>query len=183
MVYRGRKNSGQEKERITYVTIKGKLVIQDVVTKARILYIMRLFRDAVEKCFVLLKKNLPESEIVKKVTRLMNNAYYSYSALQRAKIYRNQPKLKLKKPQLYSVGKACEKGNRNIRLLTTDVVQVKIPSASGRHKWVECKVVFGEKYISIIQELLNGNYPYSAGIVGKKWEALSSCSSSHGAVC
>ena len=167
MAYRGRKNSGQEKERITYVTVKGKLVIQDVVTKARILYTMRLFRDAVEKCFVLLKKNLPENEIVKKVTRLMNNAHYSYSALQRAKIYRNQPKLKLKKPQLYSVGKVCEKGNRNIRLLTTDVVQVKIPSASGRHKWVECKVVFGEKYTPIIQELLNGNYSYSADIVGK----------------
>jgi len=128
--------------------IKGRLEFPDMVAKAKIFYTMRLFREATERSFILLKKGLKEAEIVKRITRYLNNAHYSYSALQRAKIYVNQNKLRLRKPQLYSVGKGRERGNRNIRFTSTDRVLIKVPHANGRHEWVKCKVRFGEKTYS-----------------------------------
>ena len=162
MAHRGRQGSSEEKD---YIVIKGRLEFPDVVAKAKVLYTMRLFREAVERSFILLKKGLKDTEITKRITRYMSNAHYSYSALQRAKMYRNQSKLRLRKPQLYSIGKACEKGNRNIRFTSTDSVLVKVSHANGRHEWIECKVKFGKKHIPIIKELINAEFPYSVGIV------------------
>ena len=124
---------------------------------------MRLFREAVERSFIPLKKGLEDKEITRRIARYMSNAHYSYSALQRAKMYRNQSKLRLRKPQLYNVGKACEKGNRNIRFISTDTVLAKVPHANGRHEWVKCKVKLGKKYIPIVEELVNAKFPYSVG--------------------
>ncbi len=162
MVYRGRQGNREEKN---YVVIKGKLEFPDITVKAEVLYTMRLFREAVERSFILLKRGLEEKEIVKRITRYMNNAHYSHSALQRAKMYRDQNRLRLKKPQLYSIDKACEKGNRNIRFVSTDKVLIKVPHADGRHEWVECRVKFGKKHIPVIEELINTDSPYSIGIV------------------
>jgi len=145
--------------------IKGKLEFPGITVKAKVLYTMRLFTEAVARSFVLLKKGSNDDEIVKRITRYMNNSHYSYSALQRAKMYRNQDKLRLKKPQLYSIGKACENGNRNIRLISTDRVLIKIPHADGKHEWVECGVKFGKKHIPVIEELTGGGFSYSAGVV------------------
>ena len=162
MVYRGRQGNSEEKD---YLVIKGRLEFPDMVAKAKIFYTMRLFREATERSFILLKKGLKEAEIVKRITRYLNNAHYSYSALQRAKIYVNQNKLRLRKPQLYSVGKGRERGNRNIRFTSTDRVLIKVPHANGRHEWVKCKVRFGEKHIPVVKELINAGFPYSVGVV------------------
>jgi len=161
MVHRGGQSSSEEKE---CITIKGRLEFPDIVAKAKIFYTMRLFREAVERTFILFKKGLKDREAVKRVTRYMNNAHYSYSALQRAKMYANQNRLRLRKPQLYSIGKACEKGNRNIRLVSKDTVLIKMPHADGRHEWVECKVKFGKKHLPIIEELINAEFPYSVAV-------------------
>jgi len=164
MARRGRKNSSEEK-----VTVKGRLIIEDKYTLAKLLYTMRLFRDAVEMAYRLMKKeNMPLNEVVKRVTRFMSNAHYAHSAVKRALMYLDQERLDLKKPQLYSIGKGCEKGNRNIRLVSVDKVLVKIPHADGRHEWVEIKVKFHPRHISLIEELIRlaeEGAPYSAGIV------------------
>ncbi len=39
----------------------------------------------------------------------------------------------MKKPQLYSIGKGHEKGDRNVRVVDVDRVLIKIPRANGRH--------------------------------------------------
>jgi hypothetical protein len=70
----------------------------------------------------------------------------------------------LRKPQLYSLGSSDEKGNRNIKFVETNRVLIKIPCDVGGHEWIECRVVFGEKYISIINELISGYYTYGAGV-------------------
>jgi IS605 OrfB family transposase len=149
-------------------TIKGKLVLSSAEDKAFLLYVMRNFKDAVDYAHSLLKKGLKENKIIKLLTsRILNNKWYSRSAYIRAKLYSEQPYLKLKKPQLYSVGVKAEKGNRNIRLMSTEIVLIKIPSATGKHRWLKAKVKFGRKHIPIIQELTNSNISYGAGICTK----------------
>lgn len=165
MARRGRKNRGQEEA--DHVTIKGRLAFPDSVSKAKVLYTMRLFRDAVEKAFVMLKRELPADEIRRRLTRFLNNAHYAVSALTRAKMYEKQERLKLRKPQLYSIGSSTmfDKGNRNIRLVATDKVKIKVPRADGRHEWVECTVKFGKKHLPLVEELLRGDIAYSASVV------------------
>jgi len=127
-------------------TINGKLVFNSDFDKALLLYTMRLFKDAVEMAHNLIKKKLKKNEIVKLLTsRKLNNKWYSVSAYTRAKLYENQPYLKLRKPQLYSVGSSDEDGNRNIKFIQIDLMKIKILSASGKHMWIECKVKFSKK--------------------------------------
>jgi len=146
-------------------TIVGKIEFQNETDKALLLYTMRLFKDAVEFAHNLFRKDLPKNEIVKLLTsRILHNKWYSVSAYIRAKLYENQSYLKLKKPQLYSAGSSDENGNRNIKFVRTDLVKIKIPSADGKHRWIECKVKFGRKHIPIIEELLRGGQTYGAGV-------------------
>ncbi len=146
-------------------TIRGKLIVSSSEEKGFLLYVMRNFKDAVEYAHSLMRKGVKENKIVKLLTsRILNNKWYSYSAYKKAKLYRKQPYLKLKKPQLFSVGSSDEKGNRNIKFDSTDTVKIKIPSASGRHRWIIAKAEFGRKHIPIIQELVASNITYGAGI-------------------
>jgi len=167
MAHRGRQSSGEEK-----VTVKGRLVIEDRVALAKLLYTMRLFRDAVEMAYRLMRKEgLKPDEATKRVTRFIGNAHYAYSATKKAMAFLNQERLDLKKPQLYSIGKGCEKGNRNIRLISVDKVLIKIPHADGRHEWIEGAVKFSPRHIPIIEELIRLAEictPYSASVILRK---------------
>mgnify|MGYP000073554727 CR=1 FL=1 len=167
MAHRGWENSGEEK-----VTVRGRLIIEDRFALAKLLYTMRIFRDAVEMAYRLMKKEgLKPEETTKRVARFISNAHYAYSAIKRAMAYLDQGRLNLKKPQLYSIGKGCEKGNRNIRLVSVDKVLIKIPHANGRHGWLEAKVKFHPRHVPLIEELIrqaNNGMPYSASIVLSK---------------
>ncbi|OYT52048.1 MAG: hypothetical protein B6U76_10295 [Desulfurococcales archaeon ex4484_217_2] len=151
------------------VTIKGKLVIHDEIVLSKLINLMRQFRDAVELAhYLLFKRKLKDSEVKRRLTRLLSNAWYGYSVIKKAKLYQKQPHIKLRKPLLFSVGcKGLEKGNRNIRLVDTDKVLIKVPHANGKHEWIECKVEFGRKYLELVKELVLGEYPYSATITVK----------------
>jgi len=151
-----------EEERVTVI---GKLLILDEISASKLLLLMRKFRDAVEMAHSLLyKKGLSESEVKRRLTKYLSNAWYAYSAVKVARLYREQKYIRLRKPQLYSVGSSDEKGNRNIKLVETNRVLIKIPREVSGHEWVEYKVLFGEKYIPIINELTSGFYTYGAGI-------------------
>ncbi len=148
-------------------TIVGRIIL-DEIPLAKLINLMRLFRDAVEYAHILLfREKLSEAEIKRKLTKMLSNAWYAYSAIKIAKLYKEQPKIKLRKPLLYSVGATIEKGNRNIRIIATDKILIKIPHADGKHEWIEAKVKFGRKYFTIIKELVSGNYSYGAGVTIK----------------
>jgi hypothetical protein len=151
-----------EEERVTVV---GRLVIPDEISASKLLLLMRKFRDAVEIAHSLLyKKGLSESEVKRRLTKYLSNAWYAYSAIKVAKLYREQRRIKLRKPQLYSVGSSDERGNRNIKLIEISRVLIKIPREMDSHEWVECKVLFGERHIPVINELISGCYTYGAGV-------------------
>jgi len=153
---------GAEEERFTVV---GRLAVQDEVSASKLLLLMRKFRDAVEMAHSMLyKKQLSEAEVKRRLTRYLSNSWYADSAIKVVKLYREQERVKLRKPLLYSVGSSDEKGNRNIRFTSTDRVLIKFPRESGRHEWVEFKVLFGKKQIPVVSELLTGSYTYGAGV-------------------
>jgi len=135
---------------------------------------MRVFKESVERAYVLLKKGVEDKDIMRKITRFINNGHYALSALKRAKKYESQDRLKLRKPQLYSIGRACEKGNRNIRLIDTNRVLIKIPHADGRHRWLELRVRFGRRYLPLVKEIVDlasrGELSYGATIVFNEGE-------------
>jgi len=94
MVHRRWENSGEEK-----VTVKGRLIIEDRFALAKLFYTMRLFRDAVEMAYRLMKKEgLKPEETTKRVTRFISNAHYAHSATKRAMAYLDQERLNLRKP-------------------------------------------------------------------------------------
>ena len=155
---------GAEEERLTVV---GKLLL-DRLSLSKLLLLMRKFRDVVELAHTLLfRERLNEVEVKRRLSSVLFNAWYSSSAIKVAKLYREQLRIKLRKPLLYSVGAKLEKGNRNIRLVSTDRVLIKVPHADGKHEWIEARVRFGAKYIPLIQELTAGNYTYGAGVTIK----------------
>ena len=146
-------------------TIVGRLYLESPVDKAKLLHLMRKFRDAIEMAHYHMRQGRDINEIHRRLTRFLDNGHYAHSAYQRARLYKNQPYLKLRKPQLFSVGRACEKGNRNIRLSSTERVKIKIPHADGRHEWIEGRTRFGSRYLPLIEELVKlENISYSAGI-------------------
>ena len=162
---RGRGENRREESK-EYVTIKGKIIFPDKTSEAKVLFTMRLFRDVVKKAIVLLKSGLSEAEVKRRLTKFISNAWYSSSAIKKAKTYLKQKRVKFKKPFLFSLGcKGAEKGNRNIRLIDTDRVLVKIPHADGKHEWIKCNVKFGKKHIPLIKELLAGEIAYSSTVV------------------
>jgi len=140
-------------------TIIGRLTISRPEDRAWLLLLMRKFKEAIEMAHHLLRKGLKESEVKRRITKYLSNAWYSTSAIKRAKLYLNQPYLKLRKPQLFSVGSRDEKGNRNIKLVSTSEVLIKIPHATGEHSWLKARVKFGEKsaYSSIGEKLVVEN--------------------------
>ena len=101
----------------------------DFVTRAKLLYAMRLFRDAVKLAHHLIRSELEWKEVERRLTKYLSNAHYGHSAYQKAKLWKNQPYLRLRKKFLFSVGKPHENGNRNIRLTVnhdSTLVKVKI---------------------------------------------------------
>jgi len=150
------------------VTVVGRLIIEDQVSLAKLINLMRMFRDSVELVHHLLfKQKLNETKVKEHIRRYLSNSWYANSCVKVAKLYKNQSKIKLRKPILYSLGVKCEKGNRNIRLISPNKVLIKIPHANGRHEWIEGEVRFGKKYIPLIEELIKGEYSYSVGITIK----------------
>jgi len=147
------------------VTIKGRIRIDEakLEDRAKLVQLMRNFREAVEMAHHLLKK-LDVNGIKHQLSAYILNYHYAESVLERSRLYSDQERLKLRKPQLYSLGKANENGNRNIQLTSLDTIRVKIPRASGRHEWVYLKVDFGEKYHKLLEELINSRISYAAGI-------------------
>ena len=143
-------------------TIKGRLELEDL-DRAKLLYTMRLFKEAVEKAHHLIKKELPKGKIVKNLYWTIPNTHYCESAYTKAKLYSEQCHLSLKKPLLFSLGKGAgrEGGNRNIRI-EGERIMIKIPHVNGKHEWIEGELRIHKKYKPVLGELRN--YSYSAGI-------------------
>ena len=103
--------------------------------RAKLLYTMRLFKEAVEKAHHLIKKGMSKREIEKSLYYTIPNARYCGSAYRKARLYEPQCHLSLKKPLLFCYGSGVgrEGGNRNIKI-ESERIRIKIPHVNGKHE-------------------------------------------------
>jgi len=101
-------------------------------------------------------KGTDKGTIVKEITGELNLGYadtiYKIAKLivEGAEHNNSNPmKIEIRKPFIASRGFSANKGNRNIRLLSTDELQVNIPWRG----WFKYRVMFGEKYIPYFKSL------------------------------
>ena len=132
------------------------------------------FRKALVKAVKMYAKGLDGNTIVKEITKELNLGYadtiYKLAKLigKGAKHNGSNPlKVRIRKLFVASRGFSSNKENRNIRLLSTNELQVNI-SWKG---WVKFRVLFGKRYIPLVDELvkkaLSKRLSYTAKIVFK----------------
>lgn len=136
------------------------------------------FRKSLVRAVKMYAKGINKNTIVKEITRELNLGYadtihkLAKLIVKCAKHNNSNPfKVKLRKLFIASRGFTANKGNRNIRLLSTNELQVNI-SWKG---WVKFKVMFGERYIPLVKELvekaLSKQLSYTAKILFRNGKA------------
>ena len=157
---------------ITHVTITGRVIPLDNESYMELVLLAYRFRKSLIKAVKMYAKGLNKNTIVKEITKKLNLGYadtiYKLAKLIVKGTRHNESnplKIKIRKLFIASRGFASNKGNRNIRLLSTNELQVNIPWKG----WVKFKVVFGKQYIPLVNELiekaLSKQLSYSGKIV------------------
>ena len=158
--------------KITHVTITGKIIPLNSENYMELVLLAHRFRKSLAKAIKMYTKGLDRGTIVKEITKELNLGYadtiYKLAKLvvEGARNNGSNPlKIRIKKLFIASRGFTANKGNRNIRLLSSNKLQVNAPWKG----WVQFKVLFGERYISLVNELVNNalskKLSYTAKIV------------------
>jgi len=162
--------------KIEFVTIVGR-IYTDSEGYRGLISLANKFRTCVKKAVRILCKGTDSSQVERILTKEMN-AYYAKTIVDYAKFItresRAPQKAKINKLFIASKGNSREKGNRNIRLLSSNklVINVNFTHKSSKHdNWIECEVKFGKQYLPLINEVieraLNGEISYTSRIVFK----------------
>ena len=157
---------------ITHVTITGRVIPLDNESYMELVLLAYRFRKSLIKAVKMYAKGLDKNTIVKEVTRELNlghaDTIYKLAKLivEGARGNGSNPlKTRIRKLFIASRGFTSNRGNRNIRLLSTNELQVNIPWRG----WLNFKVLFGKRYIPIVNELvekaLSKKLSYSGKIV------------------
>ncbi|RLG86239.1 MAG: transposase [Thermoprotei archaeon] len=160
------------KPEITHVTITGRVIPLNNDSYMELVLLAYRFRRTLIKAIKMTTKGLGKNTIVKEVTKELNLGYadtiYKLAKLivEGAKSNGSNPlRVKLRRLFIASGGFTANKGNRNIRLLSSSELQVNIPWKG----WVKFKVVSGKRCIPLVNELvekaLSKKLSYTAKIV------------------
>lgn len=157
---------------VTHVTVAGRVVPLDSYSYMELVLLAHRFRKALTKAAKMYAKSMDKNTIVKEITRELNLGYadtvYKLAKLvvEGARRSNSNPlKVEIRKLFVASRGFSSNKGNRNIRLLSTSELEVNIPWRG----WVKFRVLFGGQYIPLVSELvekaLRRELSYTAKIV------------------
>lgn len=160
------------KPKVKHVTITGRLIPLNSESYMELVLLAYRFRKALNKAVKMYAKGVGKNIIVKEVTKELNLGYadtiYKLAKLiVKGARYNNSNPLKVRIRKLFiaSRGFTANKGNRNIRLLSSDELQVNVPWKG----WVKFRVMFGKQYIPLVSELvekaLSKELSYTAKIV------------------
>ncbi len=148
---------------MTHVTITGRIVPLNNEVYAELVLLAYRFREALVKAVKMYTKGVDKNTIVKKITKELNLGYAD-TIYKLAKLIvegaihngSNPLKIRIRKLFIASRGFSSNKGNRNIRLL----------SSRG---WVKLKVLFGRQFIPLVNKLIEKAFSrklsYTAKIV------------------
>ena len=157
---------------ITHITITGRVIPLDSDSHMELVLLAHRFRKSLAKAVKMYAKGVDRNTIVKEITKELNLGYadtiYKLAKLivEGARRNNSNPlRVKMRKLFIASRGFTANKGNRNIRLVSTNGLQVNIPWRG----WVKYRVLFGERYIPLVRELvekaLSRRLSYTAKIV------------------
>ncbi|MEM1772162.1 MAG: hypothetical protein QXN65_08975, partial [Ignisphaera sp.] len=142
---------------VTHVTVTGRITPLNSEDHVKLCYLAYKFRKNLVRAVKMYARGVDKLVIVKEITRELNLGYadtiYKMAKLivEGARRNGSSPlKIKVRKLFIASRGFSANKGNRNIRLESTNTLYVNIP----REGWVKFKVSFGEKYVPLVKELV-----------------------------
>ncbi|RLE54220.1 MAG: hypothetical protein DRJ40_11455 [Thermoprotei archaeon] len=149
-------------ELIPHVTVIGKLLPETPEDYMKLVRLAWSFRKAVELMIREVVNGASMKDATKKLYQMLPNYIYLESAYKHAKFIvegckfnnGNPRHIHVKKLFIISRGNKYDKGNRNIKMIpSTKFFQVfiKYPWDSS---WIKCRAFFGERYISLLRELL-----------------------------
>jgi len=164
---------------IKYVTVVGRVFTSTDDDYKRLLNLGARFRNTVIEAIRMLYTGMSTDHVERVVTKMLNQGY-AKSAVDTAKLIikgtkyngSNPLNSEINKLFIISKGTAHLKGNKNIRLISSDklLVSYNFSGKGGRHNnWIECEAKFGDEYIPLIDELvskaLNRKISYTAKII------------------
>ncbi|MEM1777989.1 MAG: hypothetical protein QXU96_01305 [Ignisphaera sp.] len=142
---------------VTHVTVTGRITPLNSEDHVKLCYLAYKFRRNLVRAVKMYARGVDKLVIVKEITRELNLGYadtiYKMGKLivEGARRNGSNPlKIKVRKLFIASRGFSANKGNRNIRLESTNTLYVNIPR-EGRVKF---KVSFGERYVPLVKELV-----------------------------
>ncbi|MEM3923733.1 MAG: hypothetical protein QXZ48_05505 [Zestosphaera sp.] len=145
------------KPEVTHVTVTGRITPLNSEDHMKLCYLAYKFRRNLVRAVKMYARGVDKLVIVKEITRELNLGYadtiYKMAKLIVEGARRNGSnllKIKVRKLFIASRGFSANKGNRNIRLESTNTLYVNIP----REGWVKFKVSFGERYVPLVKELV-----------------------------
>ncbi|MCE4618614.1 MAG: IS200/IS605 family accessory protein TnpB-related protein [Desulfurococcales archaeon] len=160
------------KPRLTHVTITGRVIPLDMQSYMQLVLLAYRFRKLLVRAVKMYAKGLDRNTIVKETTKELNLGYAD-TIYKLAKFIvegtinsgSNPLSIRIRRLFIVSRGFSANKGNRNIRLISPNELQLNIP----RKGWVKFKILFGKKYIPLIEELVkkasSRSLSYTAKIV------------------
>jgi len=148
-------------EQFMYATVNGRLIPRSNGDCMKLCLLAYCFKQAVKHGINLVLKNTPQGKAYKELAKLLPSSIYGETAYKYAnllvesakeqidnEIYIN--KITIKKKWIASRGGVTWRGNLNIKLTSTNKVLVRYYNG----EWLEFKVAFGERYLSLIKELV-----------------------------
>jgi len=153
-------------ERLSYVTINGKLVVEDSVDHMKLIKLARTYSDVVRRMLNMVWRGYSHTEVTKLLYDMLPNYVYLETAYKNAKAIaeninfyeeysgKNMILANIHRFWLASRGNKYDKGNRNIKLIPREnyfEVLIKYPWDSS---WIKAKAFFGNKFIPLLRELI-----------------------------
>ncbi len=153
-------------ENYRFVTINGKLVVDNPLDHMKLVRLARAYADAVRKSLNFIWKGYSHKEATKLLYDMLPNYVYLETAYKNAKAIAENIKFyeeKFDKDKVLadirrfwigSRGNKWDRGNRNIKLLPRDTYFEALIRYPWGCSWIKAKAFFGEKHIPLLEELI-----------------------------
>ncbi len=153
-------------EDFKFVTINGKLVVDDPLDHMKLVKLARAYASAVRKLLNLIWGGHSHKEATKLLYNILPNYVYLETAYKNAKaitenirffeeyLGKNRILADIHRFWIASRGNKWDKGNRNIKLIPRDTyfeVLIKYPWDGS---WIKARAFFGERYVPLLRELI-----------------------------
>jgi len=139
-------------EQFQFVTINGRLILKSGEDFMKLCLLAYRFREGVKHGLNLVFRGVLQRDAYKELAKMLPSSIYGETAYKYAKLLAEggKEKIEVRRIWIASRGGVTWRGNLNIRLTSLNRVLVRYYSG----EWIELEARFGEKYIPLIEELI-----------------------------